>query len=76
MNKVESLSFFFQKLDGLDADSMTSLVERHLNDEELEVIVRHLEEFYGIEDEDELGMLAQVLVTGYLAAKAETGPLN
>lgn len=76
MTKLESLNFFFQKLEGLDADSMTSLVESQLNDEELEVIVRHLEEFYGIEDEEELGMLAQVLVTGYLAAKSETGPLN
>lgn len=76
MNKTEQLNFFFQKLDGIDADSMTALVERQLNDEELELFVRHIEDFYGIEDEEELGMMAQVMVTGYLAAKSEAGLLN
>lgn len=76
MNKTEQLTFFFQKLDGIDADSMTALVERQLNDDELELFVRHIEDFYGIEDEEELGMMAQVMVTGYLAAKSEAGLLN
>jgi len=76
MNKIEQLSFFFQKLDALDPDSMTALVERHLNDEELELFVRHIEDFYGIEDDEEIGMMAQLMVTGYLAAKSEAGLLN
>lgn len=76
MTKAEQLLFFFQKMDGLDADSMTALVERHLNDDELETFVRHIEDFYGIEDEEELGMMAQIMITGYLAAKSEAGLLN
>jgi hypothetical protein len=37
----------------------------------VEIFVRHIEKFYGIEDDEELGMLAQLMVTGYLAAKHE-----
>ncbi len=70
-DKQNDLTAFFSSLQDLDADSMTAMVEKELSDEELELFVRHLEEFYGIEDEEELGMLAQIMVTGYLAAKAE-----
>lgn len=75
-DKIRDLTAFFQRLDGMDADSMTAMVEKQLSDDELELFVRHIEDFYGIEDEEELGMLAQVMVTGYLAAKSEMGPLN
>ena len=75
MNRTEQLAFFFQKLDALDSDAMTALVEKHLNDEELEQFVRHIEDFYGIADEEEIGMMAQLMVTGYLAAKSEAGQL-
>jgi hypothetical protein len=50
---------------------MMSLVEKHLADDDVEIFVQHIEQFYGISDEEELGMLAQLMVTGYLAAKHE-----
>jgi hypothetical protein len=48
-----------------------ALVEKHLSDEDVEIFVEHIETFYGINDDEELGMLAQLMVTGYLAAKHE-----
>jgi hypothetical protein len=69
--KQSDLTAFFTGMQDLDADGMTAMVEKELSDDELELFVRHLEDFYGIEDEEELGMLAQIMVTGYLAAKAE-----
>ena len=75
-DKVQRLTQFFESMSGMDADSMTALVEKHLSDEDLELFVRHLEDFYGIEEEEELGTLAQIMVTGYLAAKSELGKLQ
>jgi hypothetical protein len=63
-------------MSAMDADTMTALVEKQLSDDDLELFVRHLEDFYGIEEEEELGTLAQIMVTGYLAAKAELGKLQ
>ncbi len=75
-NKTAQLIRFFDHMNSLDADTMTALVEKHLSDEDLELFVRHIEDFYGIEEEEELGHLAQIMVTGYLAAKAEQGQLQ
>jgi hypothetical protein len=67
--KRQILTSFFESLEKLDSESMMALVEKHLSDEDVEVFVQHIEQFYGITDEEELGMLAQLMVTGYLAAK-------
>ena len=75
-DRLTSLTRFFELMSEMDADRMTALVEKHLSDDELEVFVRHLEDFYGIEEEEELGTLAQIMVTGYLAAKSEQGQLQ
>ena len=69
--KRQILTSFFESLEKLDSDAMMSLVEKHLSDEDVEIFVQHIEQFYGINDEEELGMLAQLMVTGYLAAKNE-----
>lgn len=74
--KNQSFTRFFDSMNDMDADAMTALVEKHLSDDELELFVRHIEDFYGIEDEEELGTLAQIMVTGYLAAKSEMGKLQ
>jgi hypothetical protein len=73
--KQQILTSFFASLEKLDSDAMMSLVEKHLTDDDVEIFVQHIEQFYGISDEEELGMLAQLMVTGYLAAKHE-GSLN
>ncbi len=71
IEKQKILTSFFDSLEGLDSDAMMVLVEKHLQDEDVEIFVRHIETFYGITDDEELGMLAQLMVTGYLAAKHE-----
>lgn len=71
MSRIENLRQFLNSLENLDSDQMMLLVERYLNDDDIEVFVEHIEEFYGISDDEELGMLAQLMVTGYLAAKNE-----
>lgn len=70
--KQQILTSFFDSLEKLDSDAMMSLVEKHLSDEDVETFVHHIEQFYGISDDEELGMLAQLMVTGYLAAKHES----
>jgi Mn-dependent DtxR family transcriptional regulator len=70
--KQQLLTSFFESIESLDSDQMMKLVEQHLSDEDVEVIIEHIEKFYGVDDDEELGMLAQLVVTGYLAAKHET----
>lgn len=70
--KQQILTSFFESLEKLDSESMMALVEKHLKDEDVEIFVQHIEQFYGITDEEELGMLAQLMVTGFLAAKHES----
>ena len=69
--KQQILTSFFASLEKLDSEAMMTLVEKHLSDEDVETFVQHIEQFYGITDDEELGMLAQLMVTGYLAAKHE-----
>ena len=69
--KRQILTSFFESLEKLDSEAMMSLVEKSLSDEDVEIFVQHIEQFYGINDDEELGMLAQLMVTGYLAAKHE-----
>lgn len=70
--KQQILTSFFKSLEAMDSEAMMSLVEKHLTDEDVEIFVQHIENFYGINDDEELGMLAQLMVTGYLAAKHES----
>ncbi len=69
--KHQILTSFFQSLEKMQSDDMMGMVEKHLSDEDVEIFVQHIETFYGISDDEELGMLAQLMVTGYLAAKHE-----
>ena len=63
---------FFKKLEGIESEQMMAMVEAHLSNEDIEIFVDHIADFYGIEDDEQLGMLAQIMVTGYLAAKSES----
>lgn len=69
--KQQILTSFFQSLEKMESDDMMALVEKHLKDDDVEIFVQHIESFYGITDDEELGMLAQLMVTGYLASKHE-----
>ena len=67
--KQHSLTSFFESLEKMESDQMMEMVSKYLSDDEVELFVNHIENFYGISDDEELGMLAQLMVTGYLAAK-------
>lgn len=69
--KIKILNGFFDSLEKMESDEMMKLTETYLNDEELDLFVQHIEKFYGINEEEEVGMLAQLVITGYLAAKHE-----
>jgi hypothetical protein len=73
---LEKIQNFLTTLSNLNSEQMMSLVESQLTDEGVELFVDHIQEFYGIEDDEELGTLAQLMVTGYLAAKAEMGMIE
>lgn len=66
----EQLEAFFLKLEKLNSEQLMEMVAEQLSDESIETFVDHIEEFYGIEDDEQLGMLAQIMVTGFLAAKS------
>ncbi len=62
---------YFAQFENMDSEKLMQMVEGHLNDEEIETFVTHIESFYGVTDDDELGTLAQIMITGYLCAKFE-----
>lgn len=70
-NKIKILTSFFQSLEDLKSEDLMNKVEEYLTDEDIEIFVDHIESFYGIKDDEELGMLAQIMITGYLAAQYE-----
>jgi hypothetical protein len=65
----EQLFNYFEAMKDLNAEDIMKNVEKHLDDEAIEIFVDHIEDFYGVEDDEELGMLAQLMVSGFLAAK-------
>ena len=70
--KTKILTSFFKSLEQMQPDDMMKIVGKHLSDDEVEIFVQHIEDFYGIQDDEELGMLAQLMVSGYLAGKHES----
>lgn len=70
-SKMSILNNFFETLEKMESEDMMKLTEAYLNDEELDLFVQHIEKFYGITEDEEVGMLAQLVITGYLAAKHE-----
>lgn len=68
----EMLENYFEKISKLKAEEWMAIVDKHLSDDLIEVFVGHLEDFYGVRDEEELGHLAQIMISGYICAKETT----
>lgn len=64
------LAAFFEMMNEMESENMMSMVDQFLDDEAVEMFIDHIEEFYGIEDDEELGTLAQLMITGFMAAKS------
>ena len=65
----DKLADYFESLKELSAEELMGKVDTHLDDEAIEIFIEHIEDFYGIDDDEQLGMLAQIMVSGFLAAK-------
>lgn len=65
----DKLADYLTKLEDYDSESMMKLVEKHLDDEAVEMICEHIEDFYGIEDDEEIGHLAQLMVAGVVMGR-------
>ncbi len=65
----ENILNFLTSLDGIDSKQLMNLVAEYLSDEDIEMFVDHIQDFYGIDDDEELGTLAQLMITGFIAAK-------
>lgn len=72
---IENIDNFHKMMLDMDSDKMMSLVEKNIGDEAIEAIIDHIEDFYGIKDDEELGQLAQIMISGYLMGKQENGTL-
>ena len=68
-NEKQKLFDYFQALKDVSPEDMMNKVDGYLDDEAIEIMVDHIEDFYGVEDDEELGMLAQLMVSGFMAAK-------
>jgi hypothetical protein len=69
----DNLSNFLSSLDDIDSKQLMNMVSQYLSDEQIEIFVDHIEDFYGIEGDEELGTLAQIMITGYLCGMKAQG---
>ena len=63
---ISKIDKFFNKFNELESEQLQQIIESHLDDNCIEQIIMNLEDLYGIEDDEELGSLCQILITGYL----------
>lgn len=73
---TEQMKTFFRKLESCESSQFMELVEERLDDTKIELICDHIEDFYGITDDEEIGMLAQVMITGVLLGQESKTPMN
>lgn len=69
MINKEALAKYFNELEQLNSDEMMNKVDQYLDDEAIEIFIQHLEDFYGVEDDEELGTLAQIMISGFIAGR-------
>ena len=70
--QVQSIQSFFESLEQTESKDFMEIVERYISNESIEVICDHIEDFYGVEDDEEIGMLSQLVVTGFLLGKNDS----
>lgn len=65
----EKLANYLTRLESFSSETMMELVEKHLDDDAVELICEHIEDFYGVEDDEEIGHLAQLMVAGVVMGR-------
>jgi hypothetical protein len=64
----EQLQSYLEKLSSAEGSELASRVEKYFDDEAIEIVIDYIEDFYGVEDDEELGMLAQIMISGFITA--------
>jgi hypothetical protein len=67
---------FLQYIENIESDDFMQIVEKYLTDQQIDHFVDHIENFYDISEEESLGILAQIMVTGFLLGLNEKEELN
>lgn len=65
----DKLEQYFEDLGKMQSEQMMALVDKYLDEEAIEIIIDHIEDFYGVEDDEQLGSLAQIMISGFVAAR-------
>jgi hypothetical protein len=65
----DKLADFFEKLNAMKSEDLMTMVDKYMDEDTVEMFVDHIEDFYGVQDDEELGTLAQLMITGFIAAK-------
>lgn len=68
---TENVKKFFSTIESMESEAFMQKVEAIVSDDVVECICDHIEDFYGVEDDEQVGMLAQLVVTGVLLGKEE-----
>lgn len=65
----DKLAQYFEKISKMKSEELMKMVENYMDDTTVEMFVDHIEDFYGVEDDEELGLLAQIMIAGFICAK-------
>lgn len=63
---INQLSSVLDEMKNWNSEKMMTEVESLMSDEAIEVICHYIEDFYGLEDDEEIGTLAQIMIQGLL----------
>ncbi|MCT4642729.1 MAG: hypothetical protein N4A33_10590 [Bacteriovoracaceae bacterium] len=66
----EQLDTFFDKFEMKTNEQISELIAGTFEEDAAETFIDHIEDFYGIEDDEEVALLAQLMITGFLAGKS------
>ena len=61
------LKAFLKETQSLSENEFETLIEQNFDDETFEILIEHLEDFFGIQDEEQLAFLTQVMIKGLMA---------
>lgn len=65
----DKLLEYFRSIEKMKSEDLMKMVEKYMDDDTIELFVDHIEDFYGIQDDDELGILTQIMIAGFVCAK-------
>ena len=67
---------FLAQVKDMKSEDFMKLVETSISDKAIERFCEHIEDFYGVDDDEQIGVLAQIMVTGFLVGKKDQTTLQ